>query len=281
MSKQPERIWTDRELQGLGNTVITLRKIRTAATAQMELPKAGFSGFLSRRFGDDRFPAPENRLAVLEDAERLGFAAGDYLATRLAHERRDPELLGQWESSISETTTKYGSFPGTTFAKTNNLDVIGSTLSRMRMIVGDPEHMMRWDLLENNRLGVSTIDDLSERDIHIIAPLSGDFLIACVYQATLEKTRGETFKLRAAALSRNLGGAVLAPIETGEQTEIGIFMDVIDTTRTGTALHKALMQAYPLATIHLPSSTPTNDVPFKPSARLIRRFGAEAFPNSG
>lgn len=278
MSEKVGRIWTNQELRDLGSTVQILRRIRTATTAQMEPPKRGVVGFFGKLLGEREFPTPDNRLAVLEEAERLGFAAGNYLATRFIRDNRDGQLLKAWESVLDETSVKYSDFPETTFAKTKNIDVIGSTLARMRVIYGDPSHMIKWDLFENNRLGASSIDALLTKKVTIIAPLSGDFLIAAVYQTYLEKTRRKTFKLKAAALSRNLKGVVLPDLGNQSDKEIGIYMDVVDSTKTGTALLHAAREEYPLARIHTPSTTPTNDIPFRPSARLIRKFGADAFP---
>ena len=275
-----ERLWTNKELDNLLSTIDTLRRLRSATTLGMEPFPSGIMGTWGRWRHPERFQEPADRHNVLLDAEDLGIKAGNFLAERLAKDTRDPAKFESWNETLERTRESYKGYEALTFAATGNLEVPGSIITHMRALHSDPEYMLKFDLLHHNYLGAGNIEGLVQKRLTIVAPLSGDFLLAAVYRAYLEQTRGRTFHLKAAALSRNLQGVVIPNDELMEENpEIAIFLDVTETGETARALLSALNSSYPDKVIHEPGIEGMREryLGFKPSKKMIRKLGADYF----
>ena len=178
----------------------------------------------------------------------------------------------KWQDTLSDTKNEYGKYKESTFAKTGMLEVVGnSVIGRLRNMSIDPNYMLNWDLTHNNNLGARDINELTRKNKSVISPLSGDYLLACTYSNYLERTRGRSFQVKPAALSRDLKLIVLPKDQEGRPVfelvpEIGIYIDSTDTGKTGRVLFEAIRQEYPETKVHQP---PANRTEFKQSRRMI------------
>ncbi len=272
MVKRTERLWSDSELIDMGQTIEHLRKIRTAAVHGLQPPKTGIRGFLERKIGGV-LPVPEDRQQVLRDGETLANTAAAYLTRRIIRSERDPARKEAWEELLESVHERYGKFPTTSFAQTPGIEVAGSTLSHLRATHVDPSYMLNWDLFVSNNLGYRNLGELLNAPIVVVAPLSGDLLLAAIHRAQIAINRKRTFHLRTAASSKDLRQIVLPDLSeelSQSYQEVGIFLDVVDTGRTSQALAGAFRESYPGLQIHLPQ---TKRIEFQPSKRIRTAMG--------
>lgn len=265
-----ESLWTNQQMVGFNNTTLTLRRIRSTATG--ESPKQGLLG----RFRKDT-PTIDSQDALM-DAERLGIAAGNFMGARISNTLNGQLEHEEWQDILSDTQKRYEKYDTSTYTRTTMMDVVGnSILGRLRNLHIDPNYMLRWEFVIQNNLGVDHVNELSERGIGILSPLSGDYLLACAYSSYLDRKKGKAFNVRPAALSRNLDTVVLPkdknnlPALTGS-SEIGIYLDAMETGNTGRALFEAISKEYGFKKIHAPKST---NAEFEPSSK-IKEFWKKA-----
>ncbi|GEM_PF-2740734 len=249
MVKANERLWTEKELNGMSQTVSTLRRMRSAAT----LDKTTLGLRMRKKInnllgGKEKIYSPQEALA---DAEELGYVAGDFFAAKLSKTTHGKTEFEKWQDLLSDAEKQYTLYGETTYAGTGIVEVAGQLLiGRMRTLHIDSQHMLEWDLLENNNLGAQSIQQLINQDVGIISPLSGDYLMSSIYSSYLQRTRGNSFAIRPAALSEDLTDLVLPldkksnfPFEN--KSAIAIYVDTIATGNTAKALFKHLQGLYP------------------------------------
>lgn len=268
MPQKLERLWTDKEIDHIEDTITALRKIRSAAVLGLEPPKTGVIGLLANLRG--QLPVPEDRQRVLSDGEDLAHAAAAFLAKRVVKGERDVERRDAWEEVLLRTTEHYGRYPVTTFAKTSRNEVSQSTIFNLRAMSIDPRYMLNCNLFRENRLGAIDLNSLLAARLVVVAPLSGDLLLAAIHREQVELTRGQSFHLRTAAISKDLKHTVISDLkpemEQGFQA-VGIFLDAIESGSTGRVLATSLRDQYPQFTVHEPQ---TSRVEFVPSQKIRR-----------
>ena len=243
-----KRLWNDKELIGMNETIHRLRKMRSAVvTPESSIPlrlKKAFNHLLG---GQEKIYLPQE---VLEQAKELADAASDFFAAKLSRTNQRNKEFEKWHDLLSAADRQYHLYGITTYARSSLRDVVGNSLiGRMRHVYIDPDYMLNWDLLKNNHLGASSIEKLIEQDLGVISPLSGDYLMASFYSSYLRRTRGKSFSAHAAALSSDLSKVVLPVNASGkpafkEKSAIGIYIDTTATGNTAQALFTAIQAVY-------------------------------------
>lgn len=257
-----ERLWNDQELQNIAGTIQSLRRIRTAATWTENPIVVRVKNLLGVQIED-------RSQAALSDAERVALSAANVLAGKLTS-----TLVGteheEWNDTLSDTARRYGKTGESTFARTTNLDVGLSRLDILKSLSVDPDHMLVWELTKANNLGAKSVDQLLAGKIGVFSPLSGDYLLANILRSYLERTRGKTYPLAPVASNSNLSRSVLprkdGKLPFSEQKEIGIFLDVVRSGKTGATVYTTLKESYPTHVVHEP---PKRFVRFQPSRKLL------------
>jgi hypothetical protein len=265
-----KRLWTDEEIMSMPKTIELLRRMRSAAVSQ---PSIGICSkkALTRLFGGQEQIYSQQE--ALTHAEEIANAAGDFFAAKLSKTTRGNREFEKWQDLLHNKKRQYKLYGPTTYAKTDLGEVVGnSVISRMRNLDIDANHMLTWDLLENNNLGATTICELVDQDIGVISPLSGDYLMARIYSSYLQRKRGKSFPVRAIALTKDLS-VVNLPTNTDDspvfedKSAIGIYIDTNETGNTARKIFKYLNQHYPQKTIHPPKF---EKVEFVPSKKIER-----------
>ena len=183
----------------------------------------------------------------------------------------------KWQDLLLDAEKQYLLYGTTTYAKTSILEVArNSIIGRLRHIHIDSYHTLHWDLLGNNNLGVESIGELINKDVGVISPLSGDYLMASVYSSYLRRTRGKSFPTRAAALSKDLSEIVLPVDGKGnlpfaDKSIISIYIDTTETGDTARALLKKLQVVYSQKTIPTPNLERSE---FTPSKKIERYWNS-------
>lgn len=250
-----KRLWTDEEIIAMPATIDLLRRMRSAAVSQ-------YSFYIRSRRALNHFFGGQEQIhsqqEALSHAEELADAAGDFFAAKLSKTARGKTEYERWQDLLSDGERQYKLYGTATYARTTLREVVGnSVIGRMRHLHIDANHTLEWDLLENNNLGADTIDGLINQGVGVISPLSGDYLMAKVYSSYLQRKRGKSFAVRAAALSRDLS-VVTLPVNAGDapvfddKPAIGIYIDTTETGNTGRALFEYLQTIYPQKTVHEP-----------------------------
>lgn len=256
-----ERLWTDQELQGITDTVVHLRKMRTAA---FEQEPQGVHRLFSHRIPQE---------VVLFDARELASNAGNFFAATVSHATDGRHEREAWLDGISMARRKYRGKEASTHAKTTPTDVGESMISKLRNLSIDPAYVVNWWIAIANNLGANSADDLIKRGVGVVSPLSGDYLMATTLRGYLDMTRGEAYPLKLAIANRQPSLVIFERGEQGmpfdELREIGIFQDIAQTGDTGRALHAALVKEYPSHTIFEPKGR----VEFKPSEKIVKAIG--------
>lgn len=270
------RLWTDEEVVLMGKTVDVLRKIRTAATQEpshvLSFVKRGVAAALGNPYWEIR---PE---MALKDAEQLGDVASRAMALRIAERRDKGEGIQDWQEALQDMVEYYLDYSSSTFAQSTLTNVVGAAfISRLRALNVDPDCLLRYELVDNNNLGVTKVSELSDDRRVVIAPLSGDFLLASTYRHFLKIRNGKTFHLRPAALSKDLTHSTL-PLETddpklAQAQEVGIYIDTIATGSTGRALHEAVQKKYPEKKVQMPNHTGKDFVQSPKLEAFWRKYG--------
>ncbi|MBI3485654.1 hypothetical protein HY025_01775 [Candidatus Daviesbacteria bacterium] len=271
MPQTLERLWTDTELDNIESTITNLRRIRSASTCGLEPPKTGLLAVLSNL---RQPPIPIDRQKVLKDGERLADAAASFLATRIIRNEKDQSYMEIWTQLLQETTNQYYRYPIATFARTTKAEVAVSTIDHLRAISIDPQYVLNWGLFKGNKLGARNLEELLKSNITIIAPFSGDLLLAAIYKTQLDLIKGRSFPLRAAGLSKDLHDSTLpdfSKIEESNPQEVGIFLDIVQSGHTGKALANALRTSYPSLIVHEPQM---KRVEFRPNEKIRRVLGS-------
>ena len=265
-----ERLWTDQELRDLNDTVINLRRIRTAATAHLQ---DGPVNKLFSRFRDSQPPTNEDRQIMLLDAEVLAAAAGDFFATKISRVTNGQVEKQGWLDALSDTRASYKKVKPTTAARTKPIEVADIVVDHLRALSIDPMYVLNWELFTFNNVGATDIAELIKGHIGIISPLSGDFLVASTYCSYLDQINGKSFPLKPSAPTRNLEMVVLPVDEHGKGVfedlpEVAIYLDVYETGNTGLALIRSLKEAYPSHVVHEPDIEVARELKFEPSKKM-------------
>ncbi|MBI2632124.1 hypothetical protein HYW75_03910 [Candidatus Pacearchaeota archaeon] len=238
-----KRLWTDEEITSIPKTVEVLRRMRTAAT--MQKPKLVTRAItkLNNFFGGQGQIYSQQEALLY--AERLADAAGDFFAAKLSRTTQIKQEYEKWQDLLLEAEKRLVVYRPTTFIGTSLREVVGkSIIGRLRHIAVDSHHTLQWDLLENNNIGATTVEELINENVGVFSPLSGDYLMATFYSSYLRRTRGKTFLTRAVALDKNLG-EVFFPLDYegkipfSDKPSIGIY---IDTTETGASWENLALQ---------------------------------------
>lgn len=263
-----ERLWSDQELIAMEATVVSLRKIRTATTTKPEEQKKGIIKFFPLvRESRSRLPQKDKEV-VLFDAEKLANTAAYFFALKISKTASGDREKQEWQDTLSDTNKKYGKLSPTTYARTTKQDVTVSLVGHLRHLSIDPSYMLKWDLLQANHLGAQTIEQLVDGTIGVISPLSGDYLLANTYSKYLELLKKKKFPVKPAACSSDLTFIVL-PVDSegknifGHLSQIGIYLDAVDTGNTGKALYQFLKQVYPTHIVHEPIAQKIEFIPSK------------------
>jgi hypothetical protein len=264
-------MWTNEQLAGMGDTISTLRRMRTVATGAPSMSLRERLSVLFKKPQIDEDVMEGQRQGVLYDAEHLASAAGTFFASHISHTHEEVKAQQAWLDGLSDALKKYGKFRETTYRKTETFMVATASLvSRLRYLSIDPTYVLDWELTQNNNLGLKEIGELRSRNIGVVSPLSGDYLMACVYRSYLKIKHGNTFAVSPAALSRDVRTVVLQRTPTGtgvfdHTTRIGMYMDTTQSGNTGKVLYAAVKAQYPKATVYEP---PVEFVEFIPSKRI-------------
>ncbi|HLC75685.1 MAG TPA: hypothetical protein VJB82_01005 [Candidatus Peribacterales bacterium] len=251
-----KRLWKDEEIIGMNETMLRLRRMRSAATMH-----SWSIGVLAKKFGlrlRGIIEPEHSQQESLSDAQKLADAAADFFAARISKTSAGKQEFQKWQDLLSDAQRQYRLYAITTYARSKLVDAVGQTvIGRLRNLHIDPDHMMNWDFTEGNNLGIESTDELLEKNIGIVSPLSGDYLSASTYQAYLRRTKGKTFPLTPAAMSGDLSHIVLLQGEDGslpfaDKDEIGFFLDATETGNTGRALASHMSHLYPEKIVHKP-----------------------------
>jgi hypothetical protein len=275
MPREVPRLWTDRELVCLRDTVVNLRKMRTAALSRV-LPfpvlARNLTAFLQGKELEKRREAQE----VLTDARRLTEVAADFLTKRLFKLTPSGQEPEEWTAKLAEYKARYREYPMTTFAKSTLSDVVGNSfIGRLRNLSIDPEYMLEWDLVHNNNLGADSVLGVLQNPPAVISPLSGDYFMAMIYSRYLGFRHGKTFKVEPVILGGDLRKAVLPRTESGQrvfeaESTIAVYVDTTETGRTARALSGHLQGEYGDKTLLHPRGVPLEFVP----SRKMKKFWA-------
>src|SRR3989338_2257032 len=265
-----ERLWTDEEIRGMSHTISLLRRMRSAAVTPIPSRSLRFRRALNHVLGgNEEIHPPQEALA---DAQNLATAAGDFFAAKISRTTQGAQEFEKWQDYLNDFKKQYHLYAPMTYARSSLTDVVGNSwIGRMRNLYIDPDYTIRWDLLSSNNLDALRIRQLLNSDLGIFAPLSGDYIMSSVYGAYLQRTRGKTFSLCAAALSADLSQIVLPiicdhiPFE--DKSILGIYIDTKETGNTGQALFAKLQELYPHKRILPPKQ---ENVPFIRSPKIER-----------
>ena len=251
-----KRLWKDEEIIGMNETMLRLRRMRSSATMR------GWSiGVLAKKFGlrlQGIIEPEHSPQESLSDARQLADAAADFFATRISRTSNAKQEFQKWQDLLSDAQKQYRLYAVTTYARSKLVDAVAQTvIGRLRNLHIDPDYMMNWDCTVGNNLGIESTNELLERNIGVVSPLSGDYLSASTYQSYLRRTKGRTFPLTPAAMSGDLSHVVLLQGEDGslpfaDKDEIGFFLDATETGNTGRALASHMSQLYPEKIVHKP-----------------------------
>jgi hypothetical protein len=260
-----ERLWTDQQLISLDNTVKQLRRTRTVATSPDS--EKGFVGRLLHR----NESTPIDRQAVLLDARNLANNASDFFAAKISQSSDGEYEFELWQDTLSDSEKRYKG-KQTTYARTQPVEVGLSMISTLRLLTVDKYSIMKFWLADYNNLGITSPNELDNSRIGVVAPLSGDYLMASLLRNMLLRSGKEGFPLRLAALNSKLDNILFEEGQMGEDFKnlpaIGIFLDAIQTTNTGNIIYAAVHEQFPTKDIYKPKITSTE---FKPSSK-IRKF---------
>jgi hypothetical protein len=262
------RIFSDGEVEAIFNTVIQLRKMRTAALATALPFRVGASNLVSRLFTGP-VVVKKSPHAVLAEGERLADSAAKFLAGKLSKTVKGQKSIRNfdaWREALGSTEGFYRHYPMSTHAQTSLAETVGrSIIGRTRNLHIDPDYQLKWDLLQNNNLGGRTLGEITEGEVGIISPFSGDYLMAKIYSNFLRMTTGKGFPARAAIVSRDLTQVVL-PLDVEDKgvfenrSAVAMYIDTTETGGTGRALHEAIQDAYPGKMIYPPPTEVTEFV---------------------
>ncbi|MDO8555612.1 MAG: hypothetical protein Q7R96_00370 [Nanoarchaeota archaeon] len=268
-----QRLWDDRDIEGMGETVVILRRMRNAATLHTPSLSMRIHRCLNHLFGGTE--EIHTQQTALADAETLAQAAGDFFAAKISKTTHHTDEFQKWQDLLFDANNQYLLYTPMTYAQTSLNEVVGySLIGRMRNTRIDPSYMLTWDLLKNNNLGTNSIRELLNENIGIISPLSGDYLMACFYSSYLQRTKGKSLSVHAAALSKDLTTLTLPKDAQGNNPFmnkpcIGIYIDTTETGNTAEALFQGLQTIYQGKKIHTPMRE-TSKATFVPSNKMIR-----------
>ncbi len=269
-----KRLWTDGEIIAVPATVDLLRRMRSAAVTEKPSVYLRSRGAINNFWGGhERIHSPQEALA---HAEELADAAGDFFAAKLSKTTHRKTEFEKWQDLLSDVKRQYQLYGEMTYARTSVGEVVGNLIiARLRSLHIDPDYTVHWDLFKNNHLGANSIEELVRKDLGIISPLSGDYLMARVYRSYLQRTRIKSFPVHAAALSRDLSVLVLPTtadghLPFGDKSAIGIYLDTTETGNTARALFEHLQTTYPLKTVHEPKMERTEFT----QSKKIRKYWA-------
>lgn len=256
----PERILGDRELKLTDITVTQLRAMRTAAFPS--------HGFLSRFQRTSPLPVQE----IATDARNLSTTAGSYLALRASGLETGIREREELEHVIADVKTKYREYRPGSFTGTKSMDPAESIIDKLKTLSIDPDHALRWELVESADFDVDSVADFLDREIGLVSPLSGDYLRGSIYRSFLFYTQDRTFPYQMAIASIDLRSVVLEAGNLGrsfeELTEIGIYLDISASGSTGEAVYRAVSLAYPDKTVFEP---PIYKGTLPPSDKMVQR----------
>lgn len=262
--KTLHRLWHDEEIMGTLQTIQCLRQMRTAATLDT-LPITLKTRNLVRRVVGGDIIQLGNPQLVLAEAERLADRAADYFAHSLHKKSETKGKYELWRDHLSEAEKTYEDFDPTSFANTSPKEVIISIMGALSALRIDPDHLLHNELVTANHLGFRRLEHIGQVKSAVIAPLSGDYLLASTFSKYLGE-RGQSFSTHAVALSPDLTKAVFpSDLEArlADIDSIGIYLDTVQTGRTGSSLHQKLQDKLDgKKIVHAPNS---KKVPFKES----------------
>lgn len=163
-----ERLWSDEELIILTKTMNIFRKMRTSATSQNSLFRGGVR--LNNLLGGSKVLIEPQ--VTMEEVQQLGTLFGEFYGSVLANRGNKKGNFSNLQNCLREAEKRYSSFGAATYSGAGLRNSIGdSMIGRFRFLREKPDSFLTWDLTENNHLGATSLDDLIEEDIGIIAPL--------------------------------------------------------------------------------------------------------------
>lgn len=129
-------------------------------------------------------------------------------------------------------------------------------IGRLRLVSEKPEEFLSWDLTENNYLGASSLDELVEEDIGVIAPLSGDYMLTSVYSNFLKWHKDSTFDVEPIIIGKVLKNPIYARNDDEllvfeDKSKIGIYLDTKETGATSEAIYTFLKKSYANSNIEI------------------------------
>ncbi|MCH8519241.1 MAG: hypothetical protein LAT82_00610 [Nanoarchaeota archaeon] len=244
-------IWKDsNHLYLLSQTVQNLRRMRTACVSS----GLTFSQKLNKNInnfagGNQREISPKQ---AYQDAQELANLMSSISSKGVIMGEMDDKLIRDIEIFLQDSTKDYGLYEEGTFSGAGMQNVIFRSMKgRMKCLTYDPEHFLTWELTINNNLGnnKSLTDALSKEMPSVVAPLSGDYLLALIYSKYLEQTRGKSFEIAPIMLSSDLETYYypkdnLEKLPYLNKRKIGVYTDTKDSGSTIERLDEILRQVY-------------------------------------
>lgn len=145
--------------------------------------------------GNQREISPKQ---AYQDARELAELMSSITSRGVIEGKLDDRLIQKLGLFLNDSTKDYGLYEEGTFSGAGMHSVIYRSIKgRMKCLTYDSEHLLTWELTINNNLGENrNLTDLLSKEMpSVVAPLSGDYLLALIYSKYLQQTRGKSFEV--------------------------------------------------------------------------------------
>lgn len=240
MPFNPEFTVSKEDKQKIIQTLTVMRKMRGAADEESVYNREG------------------RVQAILSDAETLGQLASQAMIDLLSPHPKTAS--DQWEKYLNNFKKEYGGYNiCQSVQKTYENPAEHLSLLLTLMNYGDTptlRKILKNRLLEENWLGISSLDYLFSDQIGVLAPLSTDYLYAMVSREFISRHLSpQCFRLRAVILGRALN-LVAMPLDEDKTPafkdvkELMVMTDLNVSHRTRSAVLNGAKAYYPTHFIH-------------------------------
>lgn len=260
MSNPRETLLSPRDQNTLQASILDLRKIRTAATADLETNQ-GILERLFNRWGKSYSPpiptryyreqsSEPGRQKALQDAEKIGFATADLLIAVVHNDSAGVER-DALESILNQADRDYSAYAPSQYANQSSARTTERVIEHVVRLDSVGEEFVRWHFIEYNMVELPW-SQMNSKRVGVFAPLATDFLIAATHQRFMEaqKKKGGTFEVKPVVLGKNMQHTIFPQAEDGKgafnkKHDLVVFCDVSTFGRTSSIVFGAVTEEYP------------------------------------
>lgn len=187
---------------------------------------------------------PKPRQEILKDARELADTFAEFAASWTLGKPETDAQYNACRRKLAEHEKTYSGFDDRSATGASSYYATEALYKRLESLHKEPEEILQWDLMENNRLGVDGIAELLRCKTAIVAPLSADYLMLSTYRNYIRETMKQIIPIYPVLLTCEDAEPIIVPegFHSGleKAQKVAIYTDATESGSTGQALYEAL-----------------------------------------